>query len=64
MVYVVEGDREAPPPVRRLLDLQVDNSLELGWAADEILLLTSFPYQRRGVAAVELPPPSGRELRA
>lgn len=56
MVYVVEGDREAPPPVRRLLDLQVDNSLELGWAAPEILLLTSFPYERRGVTAVELPP--------
>lgn len=56
MVYVVEEGREAPAPVRRLLDLQVDNSLDLGWSAAEILLLTSFPYERRGVAAVELAP--------
>ncbi len=55
MVYVVEDERVDTAPVRRLLDLQVDNSLDLGWSADQMLLLTSFEYRRRGVEAVRVP---------
>jgi hypothetical protein len=29
--------------------LQIDNSLELGWKREDILLLTNFPYEYRGV---------------
>jgi hypothetical protein len=55
MVYVIEGggvDREG---VRRQLDVQVANSLDLGWRPEDVLLMTNFPYQRSGVAAIQLP---------
>ncbi len=55
MVWVDEGSGPQLGEVRRQLDLQVDNSLELGWSADQILLMTSFPYARGGVEATVLP---------
>lgn len=38
-----------------LVKLQVDNSLELGWSLDDIVLVTDFPYEYRGVRAIQIP---------
>jgi len=38
-----------------LVKLQIDNSLELGWNVDDIILATNFPYFYKGVTAVIVP---------
>ena len=32
--------------------IQIDNSLGLGWAREDILLVTNFPYEYNGVKAL------------
>lgn len=34
--------------------MQIDNSLEIGWDIDDILLVTNFPYEYRGIKAIVL----------
>lgn len=58
MLYIVDHPRTDIEKVRRNLRLQVDNSLELGWVAEDIWLYTSFPFEHRGVRACEVHPPS------
>jgi hypothetical protein len=55
-LFVVEGGGGELARIRRNLDLQVDNSLELGWRAADLLVYTNFPYARHGVRAVEWRP--------
>lgn len=35
-----------------LIKIQIDNSLDLGWKPEDILLITNFPYEFMGVKAV------------
>lgn len=35
-----------------LIKIQIDNSLDLGWKLEDILLFTNFEYQYRGVKAI------------
>jgi len=35
--------------------IQIDNSLDLGWSCDDILLYTNFPYEYNGVKARIVP---------
>lgn len=35
----------------KLIKIQVDNSLELGWVKENIILFTNFPYKYKGVEA-------------
>jgi len=37
-----------------LVKIQIDNSLELGWSRDDILLYTNFPYEYNGVKSTEV----------
>lgn len=64
MVYVVEDPRADLGRVRRHLDAQVDNSLDLGWDRRDILLLTNFPHRYQDVDAIQVPaarrPPTAR----
>jgi len=53
-LYVNERGLSGVEGIRRNLDLQVDNSLELGWRPGDLLLYTNFPYSRRGVRASEV----------
>lgn len=39
---------------RVLIKIQIDNSLDLGWKVEDILLVTNFPYEYRGVKAYEV----------
>jgi hypothetical protein len=48
-------------PAKRFVDhynlfvrMQIDNTLAMGWPLDDILLVTNFPYEYRGVVAVVL----------
>lgn len=36
----------------KLVKIQIDNSLELGWKREDIVLVTNFPYEYNGVKAV------------
>jgi hypothetical protein len=56
MLYVVESPRTDLGPVRRLLELQIDNSLELGWRSEDIVLYTSFDFESQGIRATVVPP--------
>jgi hypothetical protein len=35
-----------------LIKLQIDNSLDLGWKQEDILLVTNFPYEYKGIKSV------------
>lgn len=39
--------------------IQIDNSLDLGWKREDILLVTNFPYKYNGIKAIEV---SGRNF--
>ena len=36
----------------KLAKLQIDNSLELGWKKEDMLFVTSFPYEYRGIKSI------------
>ena len=38
-----------------LARVQIDNSYRMGWKADDIFLVTNFPYEYNGVRALEVP---------
>jgi hypothetical protein len=38
-----------------LARIQIDNSLELGWRPEDILLVTDFPYEYNGVRSIVVP---------
>lgn len=37
-----------------LAKIQIDNSLELGWDVKDLLMVTNFPYEYRGVKAIQV----------
>ena len=43
---------DVPEETQKLFDLQVDNSLELGWKPEDILPITNKPYEYRGVKSL------------
>lgn len=34
--------------------IQIDNSLDLGWRTEDIILATNFPYEHNGIKAIEV----------
>lgn len=40
---------------RYLVKIQIDNSLDLGWKPEDIVLVTNFPYEYKGVTALVAP---------
>ncbi len=36
------------------IKIQIDNSLDLGWKREDILLITNFPYEYNGIKAIEI----------
>lgn len=39
----------------RLANIQIENSLDLGWSSRDIILVTNFPYKNRGINVVQVP---------
>jgi hypothetical protein len=56
LLYIVEDRGADLDGVRRMLALQVDNSLDLGWAVDDVLLYTNFEFDHRDVEALVVEP--------
>jgi hypothetical protein len=40
---------------KKLIKLQIDNSFELGWKKEDILLFTNFPYEYEGIVSTVVP---------
>lgn len=36
------------------IKIQIDNSLDLGWKKEEIMLVTNFPYEHDSVKALQV----------
>lgn len=49
------GSRCSRGDLERMLRAQLDNSLELGWAADDLWIVTNFPFEYSGIPAMEAP---------
>lgn len=51
LIYL-SPEKEFKGETATLVKLQIDNSLELGWRKEDILLVTNFPYEYKGVNAL------------
>lgn len=51
MIYVNPA-KEFLGEVKDTIKVQIDNSLDLGWKLDDIVLATNFPYEYNGVKAL------------
>jgi hypothetical protein len=57
VVYVLDRAGAGLDEAQRLLRLQVDAALHLGWAPDRLLFLTDFPFAWQGVSSEVIGPP-------
>jgi len=49
LIYV--NPKGFDPESKKLTKIQIDNSLELGWTPEDIILITDFPYEYNGIKA-------------
>jgi hypothetical protein len=56
MMYIAEKGGDGLESVKRNLELQVVNSLDLGWRTEDMLLFTNFPFAVEGVRSIEVVP--------
>jgi hypothetical protein len=47
----VSPQRQFDSETSALVKVQIDNSLTLGWAAEDVVLVTNFPYEYRSIRA-------------
>ena len=52
LLIYVNPDKKFSPEHDDLTKIQIDNSLELGWKVEDIILVTNFPYEYRGVKSI------------
>ena len=52
LIYVNPVDKKFSREHKDLTKIQIDNSLSLGWKLEDILLVTNFPYEYRGIKSV------------
>jgi len=57
VVYVLDRAGAGLDEARRLLRLQVDAALHLGWEPERLVFLTDFPFAWRGVPCEVITPP-------
>ena len=48
--------KEFEPEYGELTKIQIDNSLDLGWKKEDIVLSTNFPYEYKGIKAIVVGP--------
>jgi hypothetical protein len=51
LVYI---NRNFSPWADKATEIQIDNSLELGWKKEDILLISNFPYEYHGIKSIEV----------
>jgi hypothetical protein len=49
LIHINPVSKIFSPEHEDLTRIQIDNSLELRWKKEEILLVTNFPYEYRGI---------------
>jgi len=47
--FISEGWNDEP---KKLIKIQIDNSLEMGWKPENIMLVTNFYYEYRGIKSI------------
>ena len=52
LMICLNSKKKFPGETESLVKTQIDNSLELGWKKENIILLTNFPYEYRGIKAM------------
>ena len=55
LLIYVNPEKNFDDEHKKLIKIQIENSLELGWKPEDILLITNFPYEFMGVKAIEVP---------
>ena len=55
LLIYVNPNKDWDKENKKLIKLQIDNSLELGWERKDILLFTNFPYEYDGIKSTEVP---------
>lgn len=55
LLVFVDPAKKFNPTNEMLTKIQIDNSLELGWKPEDIVLATNFPWEYRGVKAYQVP---------
>jgi hypothetical protein len=51
MIYA-SADHQFDHEIKRTMKVQIDNSLNLGWQKEDIILATNFPYEYNGVKSL------------
>lgn len=52
LIYINPVDKKFSPEHEDLTRIQIDNSLDLGWNVEDILLVTNFDYSYKGVKSI------------
>jgi hypothetical protein len=52
LIYINPTEKKFSPEHESLTKIQIDNSLELGWDIKDILLVTNFPFEYKGVTSI------------
>lgn len=54
LLIYVNPEKNFDDEHQKLIKIQIENSLELGWKSEDILLITNFSYEFMGVKAIEI----------
>src|SRR6266404_403670 len=52
LIYINQKDKKFGKEHEDLTKIQIDNSLSLGWKLEDILLVTNFSYEYKGVKSI------------
>lgn len=54
LLIYVSPEHKFNPEYEKLVKIVLDNSLELGWKKEDIMLVCNFPYEYEGVKSIEV----------
>lgn len=54
LIYINPVDKKFSQEHEILTKIQIDNSLKLGWKKEDLMLVTNFDYEYRGVRAIKV----------
>lgn len=52
LLIYISPDHKFLPEYEKLVRIQVDNSLELGWNKEDIMLVMNFPFEYNGIKSI------------
>lgn len=54
LLIYISPDHKFLPEYEKLVRIQIDNSLALGWKKEDMMLVQNFPFEYNGVKAIEV----------